>query len=84
MYVVETIDHGSLVLNLALLAPAMVQRALHTRFSGSGAYRFLALFHAVSIFWIVWDPYWLAKVRSDNRIKVVGREVWVVSGVAGR
>lgn len=71
------------MLNPAVLSPAVVQRALLTRFSGLSAYRVLALFHAVSIFWIVWDPYWLAKVRSDNRIRVVGREVWVVSGMSG-
>lgn len=83
VYVLETIDHRDMVLILALLAPAVVQRALRTRFSGLSAYRFLALFHAVSIFWIVWDPYWLAKVRSENRIKVAGREVWVVSCIVG-
>jgi hypothetical protein len=75
-------SHVNKVLMTAILAPSVVGHALHSRFFGLSAFRFLALFHATSLFWIVWDPYWLARVRSENRIKVVGRDVWVVSDVA--
>lgn len=61
-----------------MLSPAVLGALISTRVLGLSGSRALAVFHVVSLFWIVWDPYWLSKVRSDGRLKVTGRDVWVV------
>ena len=39
----------------------------------------LLWFHAVSILWIAWDPYWLKRASGRGRVRLEGRSTWVVS-----
>jgi hypothetical protein len=62
-----------------LLRPEMARTILDRRTLGIGTPLALLLYHALSVFWIAWDPYWLRKRRSRSRARVAGRATWLVN-----
>ncbi|KAK8850464.1 hypothetical protein IAR55_004382 [Kwoniella newhampshirensis] len=64
---------------LAAMAPSRLGHMSRQRFPGSTITLStgMVLFHALSILWIAWDPYWLRRVRRRDRTKVQGRAIWV-------
>lgn len=62
-----------------MVKPFLLDQIVRMQLAGLSITSILLSLSVMSVTWIAWDPYWLRRVRSRDRMKVKGREAWVVS-----